>query len=452
MTTNAIRSSIAALTAALTLTSCGSMSMLPEYADQDISASPSTAESDIAALPEVEGTDGGDLDRLAAQTVADMYTMLDGKLPNGVVLPQIPLQSWNSAKPTGRPTCGKSTDSVRNASVCIEKGRPISLGWDRAMLTDTRTANGDLGVSLVIAHEMGHVADFTIPETAPVSILVREQRADCVAGAYVRSQRDADALTEDAVSSAFLAMLTFADAPLKPGQNAANAHGAGTERIAAMLQGFNGDVDTCLAISEPEVQDRRTRLPLTVAAGEGDMAWTPSVVGGAFETASAFLEMDTLPRFVFAPCVPGDRPVTICPDGSVYVTPESLSTYTDTIRKEATTRVGDGTGLGVLVNTVANRWLTANRVPTRGERAALRAACVAGLTLVRMTVDIGAPILLSAGDVDEALTEVLVRGLTTADRDGLVHASVPDRVAAFLAGVYDVTGPGACVSAYPEAR
>ncbi|WP_078281745.1 hypothetical protein [Mycobacteroides franklinii] len=459
MTPYPFRASIAALTAALTLTSCGSLALIPE---PDIAAGDTTSTSttpsdtpteDAAALPEVEGTDGGAVDRIAAQTVAEMRAMLDGKLPNGVALPEVPLMSWNSASPTGRTICGKSTDSTRNASVCIEKGRPISLGWDRAMLSDARAAYGDLGVSVVIAHEMGHVADFTIPETAPVSILVREQRADCVAGVYIRSQRDADAIPEDAVGNAFLAMLSFADAPQAPGQNPSDAHGTGGERLSAMLQGFNGDVDRCLSITQPEVDDRRLRLPLTAAEGEGDMAWSPRVIDGAYATANAFTGATEPPRFTFDPCLPGDRPVTICPDGSVYVTPESLTEYTDTTRRAATTRVGDGTGLGVLVNTVANLWLQENRVPVVGEQAALRAACVVGITLARMTVDvIGAPIVLSAGDVDEALTEVLVRGLTTADRDGLVPMSVPDRVQAFLAGVYTVTGPGACITAYPEAR
>ncbi|MEX3643994.1 hypothetical protein [Mycolicibacterium porcinum] len=451
MTTSLIRASIAALTAALTLTSCGSMSMLPEYPDQGVSASPSAApsdaaHSDTAPLPTVEGTDGGDIDRLAAKVMSDMRDLVD--LP-----PTLRLVSWDSTKPQGNSWCGERVkDTLRNAVAC--RIDPPLIGWDRAFLRSARDANGDLGVAVVIAHETGHIAD-TSPTAvdAELAVIAREQRADCVAGAYTRSQRDTDMLTDEAVSSAFLAMLTFADAPLKPGQSAANAHGMGTERIAAMLSGFHGDVDKCLAISEPEIADRRTRLPLTLPAGEGDMAWTPSVVGGAWATASAFLEMDTLPRFTFAPCLPADRPVTICPDGSVYVTPESLTAYTDTIRREATTRVGDGTGLGVLVNVVANRWLEANRVPTQGNQAALRAACVAGLTLVRMTTDlIEAPIVLSAGDVDEALTEVLVRGLTTADRDGNVPASVPDRVQAFLTGVYTATGPGACVAAYPEAR
>lgn len=457
MTTHPFRASIAALTAALTLTSCGSLALIPEsdLGAGDTTSTP-TAPSDPAApstLPEVEGSDGGDVDRIAVQTVAAMRELLDGKLPNGVALPQVPLTSWNSASPTGRTICGKSTDSTRNASVCIEKGRPISLGWDRAMLSDARAAYGDLGVSVVIAHEMGHVADFAIPTTSPVSILVREQRADCVAGAFIRSQRDADKIAEDAVGSAFLSMLSFADVPLKPGQNPSDAHGTGGERLSAMLQGFNGDVDNCLSITQPEVDDHRLRLPLTVAEGEGDLTWSPRVIDGAYATANAFTGGIEPPHFVFTPCLPGDRPATICPDGSVYVTPESLTSYTDTIRRAATTRVGDGTGLGPLVNVVANRWLASQGIPTTGEQAALRAACVVGITLARMTVDvIGAPIVLSAGDVDEALTEVLVRGLTTSDRDGLVPPSVPDRVAAFLSGVYTVTGPGACVSMYPEAR
>ncbi|SIC63367.1 putative metalloprotease [Mycobacteroides abscessus subsp. abscessus] len=450
MTTYPFRASIASLAATLTLTSCGSLALIPE---PDIAAGDTTSTSttpsdtpteDAATLPEVEGTDGGDVDRIAAQTVAEMQELVD--LPS-----TLRVVSWDSTKPQGKSWCrGEIKDTLSNAVVC--RVDPLLIGWDRTFLRKLHDANGDLGIALVIAHEMGHVADVTSDAGEGASVIVREQRADCVAGVYIRAQRDAGDIPEDAVGNAFLAMLSFADAPLKPGQNPADAHGTGGERLSAMLQGFNGDVDTCLSITQPEVDDRRLRLPLTVAAGEGDMAWTPRVIDGAYATAVAFTGGIEPPRFVFTPCVPGDRPATICPDGSVYVTPESLTEYTDTIRRAATTRVGDGTGLGPLVNTVANRWLVSQGVPATGEQAALRAACVVGITLARMTIDIGAPILLSAGDVDEALTEVLVRGLTTSDRDGLVPPSVPDRVAAFLAGVYTVTGPGACVTLYPESR
>lgn len=438
----------AALTAStLALSACGAASLVPSLGAGD------TTNGDIAApsptspeLPEVEGTDGGEVDRIAAQTISAMREHVD--LPS-----TLRIVSWDSTRPQGKSWCdGRVRDASRNAVACTTN--PPLIGWDRTFLRAVHDASGALGVAVVIAHEVGHVADTNSATVdAALAVLAREQRADCVAGAYVRAQRDAGEIPEDAVGSAFLAMLTFADAPLKPGQSAMNVHGMGTERIAAMLQGYDGDVDKCLSITEPEIADRRLRLPLTVAAGEGDLTWNPRVIDGAYATASAFTGGVAPPRFVFSPCLPGDRPVTICPDGSVYVTPESLTSYTDTIRKATTTRVGDGTGLGPLVNIVVNRWLEANNLTTRGEQAALRAACVVGITLVRMTIDVvGAPIVLSAGDVDEALTEVLVRGLTTADRDGTVPVSVPDRVQAFLAGVYDVTGPGTCVSLYPEAR
>ncbi|SIF35656.1 neutral zinc metallopeptidase [Mycobacteroides abscessus] len=447
----------AAIAAALTastfaLSACGAASLAPSLIpESDLGAgdttSTSAAPSDISAapeLPEVEGTDGGDIDRIAAQTIADMRKLVD--------LPDFRVVSWDSTQPQGKSWCrGDIKDMLSNAVVC--RVDPLLIGWDRTFLRKLHDANGDLGVALVIAHEMGHIADVTSDAGEGASVIVREQRADCVAGVYIRAQRDAGEIPEDAVGNAFLAMLSFADAPQAPGRNPADAHGTGGERLSAMLLGFNGDVGKCLSITQPEVDDRRLRLPLTVAEGEGDLTWSPRVIDGAYATASAFTGGIEPPRFVFAPCLPGDRPATICPDGSVYVTPESLTEYTDTIRRAATTRVGDGTGLGPLVNVVVNRWLASQSIPTTGEQAALRAACVTGITLARMTVDvIGAPVVLSAGDVDEALTEVLVRGLTTADRDGLIPASVPDRAQAFLRGVYGVTGPGSCVAEYPEAR
>lgn len=448
---SALRAILAAIAVAASTSACGAASLAPTFDTGDTTNGDVAAPTSSAPMREVEGTDNGDIDRIAAQTVSEMYTLLGGKLPDGAVLPNVPLTSWDSSRPSGRVICGKATDSMKNAAVCRVPGE-FKLGWDRALLTDTRSASGDLGVSVVIAHEMGHVADDARPTSeSRVTTLVGEQRADCFAGAYARSKRDANTVTDAEVGKALSAMLAFADPVSINEPSQAGAHGLGSERLYAMMIGYSEDAAACFNILQVDTDERRARFPVASGGAEGDLTWAPSNVGGAYMTAKALIDGNTeQPRWRFDPCLPGDRPATACPDGSVYVTPEALTKYTETVRAEARTRVGDGTAMGPLANVAANLWLQSQGVPVTGRDAGLRAACVAGVSLSRMTVDIyQAPVVLSAGDVDEALTEVLTRGLTTADIDGVVPESVVDRAQAFLAGVYTMTGPGACVSAYP---
>lgn len=176
---------LAALT--LPLSGCGAIGLLHGMGEG----------GDTTPTFTVEGTDNGDIDTLAAQTVSDVYRLLEGKLPNDAALPnELRLVSYDSTNPKGQKWCdGALTDDRVNASYCRLDGERL-VAWDRGvLLPNIRETGGDLGVALVIAHETGHAADHAQAPDAMVSTLVAEQRADCVAGSYTRAMREPSCVT-----------------------------------------------------------------------------------------------------------------------------------------------------------------------------------------------------------------------------------------------------------------
>lgn len=465
---NAVTRAVAlAVAAAVTLpvTGCGAMHLLPGQGAVDTTP----------ALT-VEGTDGGELDALAARTVGEMYRFLDGKLPNGATLPELRLVSYDSTSPTGLELCGDAeATATPNAFYCSLE--PQTVAWDRGeFLPWLRETGGDLGVFVVIAHEMGHAGDHAQAPDAKLPTLVGEQRADCIAGSHTRWRSDnegwavqaasAEGHGEDEVepvAAAIDTMLSVAD-PLTMGGKvlpaAAMDHGVGVERMYAFLMGWERGATSCFAIGVPDTAERRDRVHVAAdardaEAGSLDMKWTPEAIGKVLGTANTVLgiDVDRIAQVQFDRCIPDGRAAAICPSGRIFTNPVALDEFQALIAEHTENATGDGTGLVALVNVVANGWLRDRGANVEGDAAGLRAACVSGAVLQAMSeaTDERLAIVLSAGDLDEALTEVLVNGNGASDADGNVPDSAVARVGAFLAGIYDVPGPGACVTEFPDA-
>ena len=68
-----------------------------------------------------------------------------------------------------------------NAGFCHDDQ---TIGWDRGeLLPALQEAHGDMGVTMVLAHEYGHAVQYQagmVDEDTPT--LVSEQQADCLAG------------------------------------------------------------------------------------------------------------------------------------------------------------------------------------------------------------------------------------------------------------------------------
>lgn len=452
-----------AVAAAVTLpvTGCGAIGLLPGQG------------RDTTPTLTVEGTDGGELDALAARTVAEMYRFLDGKLPGGATLPELRLVSYDSTAPTGLELCGDTeATSTPNAFFCSLE--PQSVAWDRGeFMPWLHETGGDLGVSVVIAHELGHGADHAQAPDAVLPTLVGEQRADCVAGAYTRWRSDNEGWAAQAVSAegqdavepvaaAIDTMLSVADPLTMNGKvlpAAAMDHGVGVERMYAFLMGWERGATSCFSIGVPDTTERRDRVHVAAdtrdaGAGSLDMDWTPEAIGKVLGTANTVLgiDVDRIAQVQFDRCIPDGRAAAICPSGRIFTNPVALDEFQALVAEHTENATGDGTGLVALVNVVANGWLRDRGANVEGDAAGLRAACVSGAVLQAMSeaTDERLVIVLSAGDLDEALTEVLVNGNGASDADGNVPDSAVARVGAFLHGIYGVPGPGACVTEYAD--
>ena len=114
---------------------------------------------DDAAEPsrDVTGTDGGEIDELAAQSVSDIEEFWESAYGDDVRRRRSrPSRSWSRGTPTDSTVqfCGNDTYGLVNAGFCV---RDNTIGWDRGeLLPSAASANGDMAVTMVLAHEYGH--------------------------------------------------------------------------------------------------------------------------------------------------------------------------------------------------------------------------------------------------------------------------------------------------------
>ncbi|HEX7823283.1 MAG TPA: neutral zinc metallopeptidase, partial [Mycobacterium sp.] len=137
---------------------------------------------------DVQGTDGGDIDKLtllAVNDVTDFWEKNYSPALSGTFTPIEKLVSYDSKDPSSPAVCGTETYQEPNAFYC--PSRKI-MAWDRAVMVPIgQQFFGDVSIAALMAHEYGHavqrMADL-VDNDSPS--LVVEQQADCFAGAYER--------------------------------------------------------------------------------------------------------------------------------------------------------------------------------------------------------------------------------------------------------------------------
>ena len=113
---------------------------------------------DDAAGPSrvVLGTDEGEIDELARQAVSDIEEYWEGAYSetfDGEFTPVEALISWDANGFDGQ-FCDADTYGLVNAAFCYDDE---TIGWDRGELMPAlRDAHGEMGVTMVLAHEYGH--------------------------------------------------------------------------------------------------------------------------------------------------------------------------------------------------------------------------------------------------------------------------------------------------------
>jgi predicted metalloprotease len=405
---------------------------------------------------EVENTDGGRIDELAGSAVSDIEEFWAGHYGetfDGQFTPVDGLVSWDSTDDEGDVYfCGDGVLGLVNAGYCLEEN---TLGWDRGeLLPQLRDANGDMAVTMVLAHEYGHaVAQQAGLLSDETPTLVGEQQADCLAGVYMRSVAEGRSSrftlsTGDGLNNLLAAMIAFRDPLLtvSDGEFGEDEHGSAFERVSAFQFGFTDGAAVCEAIDLEEINQRRGDLPVVLPDDEtGEWAVTEESVTSIVDAMNVAFAPADPPRLSFAgaacPDARSGGPASYCPaTNTITVDLPALEELGAQSVDDSGVLSGDNTAYSVVVS----RFMQAVQHERGGvslgdAKAALRTACLTGVATVKMTDSITTPggdtVQLTAGDVDEAISGILVNGMAASDVNGDSVPSGFSRIDAFRVGV-----------------
>jgi predicted metalloprotease len=414
---------------------------------------------DDAAGPSrvVLDTDDGEIDELARQAVSDIEEYWEGVYSetfDGEFTPVEALISWDANGFDGE-FCDADTYGLVNAAFCFDDE---TIGWDRGELMPAlRDANGDMGITLVLAHEYGHAiqrkAGLTKKSTPT---LVSEQQADCFAGTYMRWVAEGNSprfalSTGEGLNNVLAAVIGFRDPLLNEGDPEAglDEHGSAFERLSAFQFGFTDGPSACASIDMREIGQRRGDLPVLLPEDlTGELAITEDSVRSIVDAMGILFKPANPPELSFDPSqeCPNSRsspPASYCPATNTIVVDldelEVMGAQAD-LEEGGGLASGDNTAYSVLVS----RYMQAIQQERGGlvldnAEAALRTACLTGVATTKMSNSVSTPdgntIALTAGDIDEAVSGILKNGLVASDVNG---ESVPagfSRIDAFRVGV-----------------
>lgn len=439
------------------------------------SVAPTTAPPPVDI--EVTGDDGSDLNKVAANAVADIEAYWTKVYPDVYTGAYEPVSGGffaidSSTDPSGLPCNPSDVDQVLyNAYYCPPDD---AIVWDQeGLFPDLAGQFGDFTVAVVLAHEWGHA----IQERAGVdeSTVVLELQADCLAGAWVKHVRtddDArfDISTED-LDLALAGILSLKDAPGALATDP-NAHGSGFDRVRAFQEGYEETAKRCTDYTEGDPKPYQFKFSDADRASGGDLPFTEekqpngTIVEGIDTLAFSSLEKywaDVFPDLSGGKkWKPLDPPVAFSPGDPpscngkkvtqfrlFYCVPDRYVGYD---AKETMPQAHDDLGdfaVGYLFGSqygLAVQDQLGKEAPDE-VTATLRGDCYAGAWAgAILPVEVNQKefpyvLLLSPGDLDEAVAVLLTfRSDSDRERQGPGF----ERVTAFRTGV--VKGPEECVA------
>ncbi|WP_291418276.1 hypothetical protein [Actinophytocola sp.] len=214
----------------------------------------------------VEGADGGEMDRIATNAIADLYEYWEKQLPD--VFDEkfeelTRLVSYDSDG-AGVTICGASTAGLVNAFYCGGGGED-AIAWDRGVLLPMLSERfGSMSVVGVLAHEMGHAVQFRLGEKSNMSestpTILREQQADCYMGNFFRHVAEGDSkhfqINTGKGLNDILATLFYIRDPAGFDHMTEGAHGLAFDRVYAFQEGFANDPQRCADMDPEEIDGR----------------------------------------------------------------------------------------------------------------------------------------------------------------------------------------------------
>jgi predicted metalloprotease len=405
----------------------------------------------------VLGTDDDDMDELGRQAISDIEEFWEGAYGesfDGEFRPVEDVISWDANGFDDTAFCSESTYGIVNASYCVDDQ---TIGWDRGeLLPALQEAHGDMGVTMVLAHEYGHaVQDQADMVVAGTPTLVSEQQADCLAGAYMRWVAEDNSprfalSTGDGLNNVLAAVIAFRDPVLNEDdpEVGVNEHGSAFERLSAFQFGFTDGVAACASIDMREIGQRRGDLPVLLPEDQtGELEISEKSVTDVITAMDTLFAPENPPELSFdaadCPDARPSPPVSFCPAANTIAVDlpelEAMGAQTDT-EDSVGLATGDNTAYSVLVS----RYMQALQhehggVMLDNAEAALRTACLTGVATAKLsrqpTEPGGSTVTLTAGDVDEAVSGILTNGLAASDVNGESVPSGFSRIDAFRVGV-----------------
>ncbi len=335
---------------------------------------------------------------------------------------------------------------------------------DAELLPDLVERLGAAAVGVVAAHEYGHaiqaragVFDLDLPTVDT------EQQADCFAGAWTAhvALGESDTLTFDDtdVKGGIIAMIEVRDPPGIDVVADPNGHGSGFDRVGAFQEGFINGLARCADF----IQNPNPRIDLVfddeeeIASGGNlayakilaalpialDTFWQPTLDGSSVAfTPPTFVAFDPAGA---APSCDGQTIEQLTNDATYCATNNTI-VYDDVFVQDLYTRFGDLSFGYPLASAYSDAVQVALRSSLAGEPRALLNDCLVGAWIVdivptgEFTAE-GFPIarnpnqeiLLSAGDLDEAVVTAVALGDEASTTN--VVGTAFEKIDAFRAGV-----------------
>jgi predicted metalloprotease len=429
---------------------------------------PTTTSEPLESLPApddvvIVGDDGSELNRVAANAIADL---------DAYWTEQYPLVYGEEYEPVGGGFFAIDSDSDARTLPCAVPDIDLvldnayycppddAIAWDQeGLMPDLADQFGSFTVAVVMAHEWGHA----IQERAAVveSTVVTELQADCFAGAWARHVREGDGarftVSIEELDLAFAGILALKDAPGSLATDP-NAHGSGFDRVGAFQDGFEGSPEVCADYTAGSIRPYQFPFSQNDIGTGGDLPLEEINV-------SAFVSLELYWEDVFGDLdgagtwepledpvafSPGDPPV--CDGREVtrfrlfLCVPDRFVAYDSEETIEQVYELGDF-AVGVLYGTQYGLAVQdqLGGIPDDEITATLRGDCYAGAwagALLPDEVDqqdYPYELLLSPGDLDEAVA-VLLSFRSDFDRER--QGPGFERIGAFRRGVID--GPEPC--------
>lgn len=416
----------------------------------------------------VLGSDGGEIDRLSLLAIDDIeefWTQHYAEALRGHFKPVSTLVSYDSTNPNNPAVCGADVYHLPNAMYCR---RSDTMAWDREKFLPTaRKYFGDMAINGTLAHEYGHALQNMAGIVHPLTrTLVREQQADCFAGVYLRwvaagSSSRATLSTGDGLNHVLAGLIAIRDPVSTPDNpvSISDEHGTALDRVGAFQTGFDGGTEMCAEIDSDEIRKRRGDLPRSLFDSENpqsDLTIDEAVLSTLMEQLGQIFALSRPPELATeGKCPSGHEPdpVAYCPETNTIVVDmpglQEMSAPSD--QSTIGMPQGDNTGLSAVTSRYALAVQREREVPLESATAALRTACLTGVAQRRMaepmTLSSGPGLTLAGGDLDEAVTGLLMNGVVASDvEDNTVPAGFT-RILAFRSGLHgDADG---CFERFP---